>query len=142
MTNAVLRPRNIRGSHRTEPFFMSPFFNPEFREQNFFNKTTDRVLSNIIRNENNYIIEMAIPGFTKDNINIAVDGNILKVNGSKEILETKFIKREFRLDEFERTYNLPKTVDLDKIEATVNDGILRIYIHNLAEKPALQIQVK
>ena len=142
MTNAVLRPRYNKGNHRTEPFFMSPFFNPGFREQTVFNKTTDKVLSNIIRNENNHVIEMAIPGFTKENILISVDGNILKVKGNKEISETQFIKREFRLDNFERTFSLPKTVDFDKIEASVKDGILHILIYNLVEKPALQIHVK
>jgi len=51
----------------------------------------------------------------------------------------KYTRQEFNYSSFQRTFNLPKSVDGEKIEATYNDGILNI---NLPKKEEIKPAVK
>jgi HSP20 family protein len=91
---------------------------------------------NVIENENNFEIEVAAPGFGKKDFNVAIDENVLTITAenkkeSKES-EDKFTRQEFYYNSFERSFSLPKNIDLDKeISAKYNNGVLRIHLEKL-----------
>ncbi len=142
MKNVVVSPTLRRRNRSFNPFFMDEFFNPVHRTIPTDKERTTPVLANISKINQDYLIEMTVPGFSKNDIKMTLDGHKLIVTGNKEISDTKYIKREFNLNNFERAFTLPEHVNLNEIEASVNDGVLRINIRAAAEKPMITIEVK
>ena len=94
-------------------------------------------LSNIIKRENSFIIEMAVPGLTKDQINISVDKNQLEISADVEhkLAEGEtYSKSEFDYHKFDRKFNLGETIDQTNIEAKFENGLLFITLHVKEEK--------
>lgn len=93
--------------------------------------------SNIIEQDEAYNIEMLVPGFDKKNINIKAEKDILTVSGEKEAQKEdekdQVIFREFSANQFSRSFTLSNDVDINKIEATYEAGVLRISVPKLAE---------
>jgi HSP20 family protein len=85
---------------------------------------------NIKENENSYKIEVAAPGLNKEDFKIRLEKNILAVSSEKEIKEKEemdnFMRREFSYHSFCRSFLIPDTVNVDKIKATHQNGILTI----------------
>lgn len=98
---------------------------------------------NIKEREKDYVIEMAVPGFKKDDFEIELDNNVLTISSKKkdEKVEEKanYTKREFNYCEFKRMFTLPETADVEDIKAEYKDGILEVVI---AKKPEAQVQPK
>jgi HSP20 family protein len=86
--------------------------------------------ANIKEEETKYHVELSAPGYTKENIHVAVEDDTLTISGEVKVEneETKenYVKREFRTGSFKRSFNLNGMVDVDKIDAKYEDGILRI----------------
>ncbi|MCS7036708.1 MAG: Hsp20/alpha crystallin family protein [Saprospiraceae bacterium] len=83
-----------------------------------------------------YAVEVAAPGFSKDNFRLEVKDGYLVISGEmkeekKEEEKGKYTRREFRYGSFSRAFALPNNVDEHNIRAQYNDGILRI---NLPKK--------
>ncbi len=108
---------------------------------------------NICETENDFVLEMAAPGMSKGDFNIEVTpGNQLVISSeSKQEKEEKgedgrrFTMREFSYSSFRRSFNLPDSVDSNKIDATYKDGVLEITIPKRPEskpKPARMIEIK
>ena len=90
----------------------------------------NRPMANIIENEKDFSIELAVPGMSKKDFNINLEDDILSISSEqKEMNEEKdrnFTRREFRYDSFSRSFSLPETVDQEKIKADYNNGVLII----------------
>lgn len=91
-----------------------------------------RIAVNIKEREDDFVIEMAVPGIDKKDIHIEIEGNkmIVKSEVSNEIKESKerYTRKEFAYGSFARSFTLPKEVDLDKIDADYTNGVLNILI--------------
>tara|TARA_B100001093_G_scaffold375680_1_gene360751 strand:- start:592 stop:1110 length:519 start_codon:yes stop_codon:yes gene_type:complete len=80
---------------------------------------------NIIRaTETDYLIELAIAGFTKDEINIEVKDRTLTVKGEHVSKGREFIHRGISTKKFKRTFRLSEHVHVNG--ADIQDGILAI----------------
>lgn len=98
-----------------------------------FNATLPSV--NIKESTSAFIVEVAAPGLKKDDFNISLDGNTLKVwaeiqsESEESNKEFNYSRKEFNYSSFKRTFTLPKNVvDNDAIEANYNNGVLTIQI--------------
>jgi len=94
-------------------------------------------LSNIIKRENSFVIEMAVPGIGKDQININVNKDQLVVSAEVEhkLKEGEtYSKNEFNYNKFERKFDLGDMIDQKKIEAKFENGLLIITLHVKEEK--------
>ncbi|HIT15619.1 MAG TPA: Hsp20/alpha crystallin family protein [Candidatus Avimuribaculum pullicola] len=99
---------------------------------------------NVIERENEYSVEIAAPGMTKDDFNLHLDeeGNLVvsleKKEENKE--ENKknghFLRREFSYSQFRQVMILPDDVDRDKISARVENGVLTIDLLKKSQEPA------
>lgn len=98
---------------------------------------------NIKENEKNYEIEMAVPGYTKEDFNILIDNGLLIVSAEKreekEKKEDNYTRREFGVMSFSRSFNLPQNTNDQDINAKYADGILRLTI---AKKDGQQGKIK
>jgi HSP20 family protein len=96
------------------------------------NKLSNSYSTNIKESEKNYQIEFQVPGFKKEDIEINIEDNILKISGnvenSKEDENIKYNRREFYKKSFAKSYHIPDDVNEDSIKAECKDGILTINI--------------
>jgi HSP20 family protein len=84
-----------------------------------------------------YILRAELPGVGRENINIEVYGNRLRIYGERA-LETEPAIAEYHSIErvhgvFERTLTLPGEVDVDVAEASYEDGVLVVKLPKLHE---------
>lgn len=107
----------------TDNFFANEFIN---------SKHTNKPAIEVKEMEAEFEVKVALPGVKKEDISIEVEDNRLKITGetksNKETNQNRTHVSEFIYGQFERTVLLPKNADFDKIEATLEDGILKISI--------------
>lgn len=89
----------------------------------------------ITEKENEYDIRAELPGVKKEDLDIDIDKNYLTIRAKKEeeTCEDKkaYKKSEFKYGEFSRSIYLPQDIDAEKIDATIEHGVLKIKIPKL-----------
>jgi HSP20 family protein len=90
-------------------------------------------------------IKMDVPGIDAKDLDIRVDGNTLTVSGERKI-ENEEKKENFRRVEreygaFSRSITLPPSADTDKVNASFENGTLRIDITKRADSRTKQIKI-
>ena len=134
------------------PLLLNDFFTRDlydWNQSNFSDTGTTVPAVNIKENKESFEVEMAAPGMTKDDFKIHLDGNLLTISAEKsnetEQNDSKYSKREFSYQSFQRSFTLSKeVVDSDKINAKYQDGLLKLLIpkkEEAKEKPPRMIQV-
>jgi HSP20 family protein len=100
-----------------------------------FNTPAITPSANISESENGFEIELAIPGFSKDDFKIEVQDRLLTISSKKESAteEKKYLRKEFTSISFQRSFRLPKTVDAENITAQYDNGILVLTLPKLEE---------
>jgi len=105
---------------------------------------------NIRETNDNFIVEMAAPGMTKDDFKIELDGNLLTISSEKEDRNDmkdgeKYTRQEFSYQSFQRSFQLPRdVVDSDKIQAKYENGVLNLVIpkkEHAKQKPPRMIEI-
>lgn len=77
--------------------------------------------SNIIDDENEYRVELAVPGLTKEDVGVKVKDGLLTISHEKEETDDKTFHFT---SSFIKQYKLPDDSDVKGIKATVENGIL------------------
>ena len=121
----------------------------DWSNRNFSMTNTTLPSVNIKENPEGFEVEVAAPGFTREEFSIELNNNILTVSSEKKVEnETKenenFTRREFSYQSFCRSFTLPAVVNSEQITARYENGILRITIPKREEaksKPARQIEI-
>jgi HSP20 family protein len=92
---------------------------------------------NIKESEKSYEVEVAAPGYEKNDFNISVDQGLLTVSAErreeKEKKEDNYTRREFGFSSFSRSFNLPTNTNEENINATYADGVLKLTIQKKEE---------
>jgi HSP20 family protein len=103
---------------------------------------------NVIESNDEFILEMAVPGFKKSDFQVNIDNNILSISAEIDSENNQtagnYTRREFGYATFKRTFDIPETVETDHIFAKYNDGILKITLPKRDEakkKPVKTIQI-
>lgn len=128
--------------------FMPALFSEVFERQANETEVTYKPAANVRENEKNYFIELALPGFAKDEISIRFEDDILTVTAGHQVKENdqapQYTWNEFAYKaKYERSFQLPETVDSDQIGATHENGILNITLpkKDVAVNAAKQISI-
>jgi len=131
---------------------------PAFRNANVFNRTpftglfdeffgntslatiADSVPAvNISETDKEFSLEFSAPGFSKENIFVNLENNLLTVVGEvkneENVTEKNYSRREFRKNSFKRSFTLPENVNAEGIVAKYENGILHIAIQKVVETP-------
>ena len=116
---------------------VNPWFSDVFDSLINDSRLNDRFINkipavNIAETENEFHIELAVPGLKKEDFKISLDKNTLSVSVEKktenETNDKRYSKREYSYTSFVRSFTLPETVDYSKIDAEYTDGILKLSI--------------
>lgn len=125
---------------------LSDFFGSNFLNDSEWNSSP---AVNIAEDKNGFKIEVAAPGFSKEDFRINVEKRVLEIASEKESIseskDEKVHRKEFYYSNFKRTFSLPEHVDTEKIGANYNNGILTVSIPKKEEakdKPARQISIE
>ncbi len=104
--------------------------------------------TNVMEDENAFRMELMVPGFSKKDIKINVEKNMLTISSEKHTekdekqSEVVFTRREFGHKDFCRSFELPETVDVENIKADYKNGILSITLPKKEEvKIKKEIQI-
>lgn len=97
----------------------------------FFKVSKKNVLrSDIEENENEYLINIDIPGFSKENISLDFEDGYLNVTAvnqaSKKEEGVKYLHRERFYGKVSRTFYIGKTIKEDEIKASFENGVLKV----------------
>mgnify|MGYP001553714977 CR=1 FL=1 len=128
-----------------------PGFNDVF--ESIFNDTffSDRMVTrvpavNISETENNYHVELAVPGLKKEDFKLSLEQNVLTISveqsNEQQDNQKNYSKREFSYSSFVRSFTLPESADDNNINATYTDGILSIDIAKREEAKVMRRQIE
>ena len=111
-----------------------------------FNSNNNSMKCDVYERDGAYNIEVDVPGFKKEDINIDVDNGYLTVKASKHFDETEktknYICRERRYGKFERSFYLGD-LKTDDVEASFENGTLKIRVPKIEEsKDKKRIEIK
>lgn len=102
-----------------------------------------RPQANIIKTENGFTLELALPGLSKKDVEIKVDKDFLVISSAKEAEgDANFRLREFNYGSFERRFRLNETIDKSTIKASFKNGVLSITMEKAKVEPAKTITIK
>lgn len=84
----------------------------------------------ITDNGKTYDVRAELPGIKKEDLDIDIDQNYITINAEKQEEkkedENSYKKTEFRYGSYSRTIYFPEEIDIDKTEAKMEHGILKI----------------
>lgn len=87
---------------------------------------------NITETKDAYVLDLLVPGWTKEDFKINLEKNVLTVSAEKKTEQKsedqKHIRREFSFRTFKRSFTLDETVDAEKIQAKYENGILQVQL--------------
>ncbi|MFA8434768.1 MAG: Hsp20/alpha crystallin family protein [Marinifilaceae bacterium] len=140
----------LRLANRHNDFFTNQLVDQLFREtSNGFNQEKrdngqTRPQLNIMEMEKEFVLEMAIPGFSKEEVSVQVEKDLLKVKGEKEEKKENpnYKRREFVVADFEKSFRLSSKIDQERIAATVENGVLQVNLPLLEEKKPVTKQIE
>jgi len=115
------------------PSILDEFF-PENRLESLNYESFSIPKVNIKENNSTFVLDLAVPGLTKDSFTIELEKETLTVSSNvapntdstETDTETKFTRKEFNYRSFTKSFTVPETVDVTNIEASYKDGILSI----------------
>lgn len=117
---------------------MFPTMFREFFDRDFFDASnmgfsdSTMPIVNIKRGKDDFVLEVAAPGMTKDDFKIEIDSNILVISSEKEDIkqgnDEQFTRKEFSYQSFKRSFTLPSTIAEKDIKASYKDGVLNIVL--------------
>src|SRR5699024_7420572 len=122
----------------SQRFFEDPFFTTSSNQE---------PASNIIEQENHYLIEVEVPGVNPNDVEIDVEGNMLKRKGErKQSFEedddtTEVHKVEHSYGSFYTAFTLRDRMGDEGITATNNNGILSIELPKASNKKSRRIEI-
>ncbi len=122
-----LAPANLRSNNF---FFDDAIFNNLFND--VWKSGSIMPASNIKESTDSFTIEMAVPGFAKEDFKIKLEKDVLTIYSEKKEENNQdsdnYTRREFRFSEFKRSWTLPETVDVEAISASYTNGILNVLL--------------
>ena len=120
-------------------------------DDDFFENGKSLPPMNVKETDTAYDIELAIPGFSKDEIEVSLENDLLHVSAEKkkETVEEDvkgYTRKEFSYNSFERKIKVPNTVNQKKeVKATYNNGLLHLQLtkeKTAIEHPKKKIAIK
>lgn len=79
-----------------------------------------------------YLLQVELPGLTREDIEITLENNVLKLSGERKFDQDAQKQTYHRLERlygaFSRSFTLPLQVAADRVEATFKDGVLAVTV--------------
>ncbi len=139
-----------------ENLFDDWFGFPEFRdldraEKKLYGHHGDRLMrTDVHEHEDHYEIDIDLPGFTKDEINLQLEEGYLTVSATKNVDQNqenkgKLIRQERFSGSMQRSFYLGENLTEEDVKASFHDGVLSLSVpkkeqRKIPEKKTIQIE--
>lgn len=108
--------------------FLDDFFLEDFTDMSKDKKFLPAV--NIAENKKEFKMDLAVPGFKKEDFKVAVENGYVTISAETEQKtdkkDEKITRREWIYNSFSRSFTLPESVDADNIKANYDKGVLKV----------------
>ena len=97
----------------------------------------------VFENESELLLVADLPGVAKDAVEVKFDDGELSIaarRGTKS--EGTLLRRETEVRDYERVFSLPDGIDVEKVSAELESGVLRVHLPKAPQKRARRIEVR
>ena len=104
-------------------------------------KATPRV--DIYENEDEILLHADMPGVVKENISVDIDNGTLTISGVRKLeIKGAATYEEFSDLEYVRSFSVPQTIDVERVEAELKNGVLNLHLPKSEAAKPRQIEIK
>jgi HSP20 family protein len=144
----LMKQSQPNGEPRFFPYLLENFFDKDFPSLFPTSWGSNVPAVNIAENDDNFRLELAVPGMKKSDFRIKLESNMLEISSEKKQESQSeienYTRREFNHSAFTRIFTLPDSVDGERINAEYVDGMLKITVPKKEEakrKQSKQIDI-
>lgn len=120
-----------------------PYHRPYRRMLRRWVENEQHALGVNIREENDaYILSALVPGLKAEDLNIQVLDDIVRIEGEYKQDEKEYLMQELPRGSFSRTLRLPASVDANRVEAHIADGVLTLTLPKVESAKPKRIKIK
>lgn len=102
--------------------------------------------TDLIETDDDYRIDLDVPGMSKDDLKINYQDNKLTVSGERTINHSdeneEYVRVERSFGQFHRSFTLPRTVDASNISASYENGVLSVRVPKTETVKPRQIEIQ
>ena len=99
-------------------------------------------LVDIYENDDEILLFADMPGVDKKDITINIDNGTLSLDGIRKMQISGAVQwEEFGEAEYRRTFSVPQTIDVNKVNAEMQDGVLRLHLPKSEAAKPRQIEI-
>ena len=95
--------------------------------------------------EHELVLQMEVPGVSRDEIDLRVENDVLTVRGQRPrpttVSDDQYLRGERRFGAFNRSFRLPPVLDTGRVKAEYRDGVLTVTLPRKEEARPKQIKV-
>ncbi len=101
---------------------------------------------NVTEDKDHYYIRAELPGMEAGDLDIQAAGNSVTLSGERKIPvehdNVRYHRREREAGKFSRVINLPEVTDMDKVKATLANGVLTVTVAKSEASKPRQIAIQ
>jgi HSP20 family protein len=146
MTTLIRKPFNTGWDDFTATFrLFDDFLNRAFNEPAGLRPWTPAV--DIVETENDLVLTADIPGIKLEDIDIRLENGTLTISGERKFENEEkkgaYHRVERSYGSFQRAFALPDTVDVDKVDAHYENGVLKVTLpkKEIAKPRSIKVNV-
>jgi HSP20 family protein len=101
-------------------------------------------VASVMENGDSYLLQVEMPGVNKEGLDIAVENNELTITGRRSLpaVEGTLLHRESRSENFRRAFELDPSIEMAKIGAKIEQGILTLTLPKAEQVKPRKIAVE
>ncbi len=100
-------------------------------------------LVDIYENDDEILLHAEMPGVDKKDITVNIDNGKLYLNGVRKMQTNGAVQwEEFGDVEYQRTFSVPQTIDVNTVNAEMKDGVLRLHLPKSEAAKPRQIEIR
>lgn len=97
----------------------------------------------IYENEDEILLHADMPGVMKNDISVNIDNGTLSLSGVRTLASKGITNwEEFSDVKYIRSFSVPQTIDVERVEAELKDGVLRLHLPKSEAAKPRQIEIK
>ena len=128
-----------------DDFFDFPFYDDRAEKKLYGHHAANLMKTDIQEHEDGYTLEMDLPGFKKEEIQIELNNGYMTISAAQGLDEDekdkksgKYIRRERYTGSCQRSFYVGEDVTEEDIKAEFKHGILKLFVPKKEAKPAVE----
>ena len=128
-----------------DDFFDFPFYDDRAEKKLYGHHAANLMKTDVQEHDDGYTLEMDLPGFKKDEIQVELNNGYMTISAAKGLDEDekdkksgKYIRRERYTGSCQRSFYVGEDVTEEDIKAEFKHGILKLFVPKKEVKPAVE----